>query len=245
MRLFYITLMINLIFVVSSHALDSARQQPPRHSTALTVRTHSMGFFSYGGRIVNQHPSADVYFHYQHANGWGVNLYKVVDLKDIHSGNNFLLLMANKKIVLSPRWSTTIYGGFFMEQSHHFASHGSDVAANVITTYKASKHFSLDHMAMMGNLIIDRSQADWVNRFRLLWTSGHWDVTAWSWFNNNVFDVCAYQSAGLSLYYSRLSISEKCQLNLGVTGVKMIHTTDETTAPRLNGVLMTLAVNWH
>lgn len=245
MRLFYISLMVNLFFSVSCYAHDSTRQKTPRYATALTVRTHTMGFFSYGGRIINQHPSADVFFTYQRANGWGINLFKVVDLKDIHSGNNFLLLLASKKIVLSPRWTTTVYGGAFLEQTHHFASHGSDLTANIITTYKATKHFSLDHMAMMGNLIFDRRQADWVNRFRLLLTTGHWDATVWMWFNNHVFDACAYQSAGLSLYYNRIPLTEKWSVNLGITGIRMIHSTDETAVPPVNGALLTVAAHWH
>src|SRR6185436_12125407 len=63
----------------------------PRRSTVrFATRIHSMGLFSYGGRIACENPSFDVNFIYQRKH-WGYFLFKAMDLYDHRSDNNFML----------------------------------------------------------------------------------------------------------------------------------------------------------
>jgi hypothetical protein len=225
---------------------DSIQSKRERKSTiTVTTRAHSRGFFSYTGRIISDYPATDFYFNYTTRDHWGFSLFKVVDLGDAKSYNNFLLLMMNRKIILNRKLNVNIYGGFILEQIHHFADRGSDVAANVITTYRVSKHLSIEHTGMLGNLVLARSNSDWVNRLRLIYTNNHLELTGWAWHNNRILDRSAYSSLGLSAFYNKVPVSKRVNLGAGVTGLWMISTSDATACPKKNGLLVSVSATWH
>jgi hypothetical protein len=223
----------------------ATKKKEKNYSTTLTTRVHSMGFFSFMGRLATDNPAADFYFNYTHATRWGFQVFKAMDIYDLHSSNNFALGLAFKHIAINKNLTVTPYAGFVLEQSHSIIGHGSDMTSMITTSYKLSKHFTLEHLALFPNLVFERSNADWVNRFRILYSSDHVDVTAWGWLNNHVFDETNYNSAGLSLYYSRIPVTKKLALSTGLTGLVMINTSDPTGCPKKNGVLLSIAATWH
>jgi hypothetical protein len=251
-RMFHVLfwLVLSILFPLKTlalHPTDSVNstKQQKKYAVTITSRIHSMGFFSYTGRLISDYPAMDLYFNYNYSNKWGLSAFKVVDLIDSKSGNNFFLFLANKNFILTKRLNMNFYGGFILEQVHHFADHGSDFTANITTTYKLSKHITIDHTAMLGNLVLERSYADWVNRFRILYSSRHIDLTAYGWLNNKVFDNSSYSSAGLSVYYTRIPISERITIGGGITGLLMATSSDPASCPKKNGVLFTVAASWH
>lgn len=226
-------------------SVKSKKQEKKKYTTTVVARTHSMGFFSYTGRLISDYPAADIFINVNHSNKWGLNLFKVADLRNSLSDNNFLMFLANKNFTVSKRVSINVYGGAILEQTNHFAGHGSDFVSNVTTTYKLNRHFAIDHTAMFGNMVLENKEADWVNRFRVLYASKHIDLTAWAWRNNKVLNDNTYTSVGLSGYYNRIPLSKRLSLGAGATGLMMISTSEPSRYPKKNGVLFTLAVTWH
>ncbi len=254
MKDFYSPTLIGLLFFSFSMCCfagelytDSTKTQKKekKYATTVITRVHSLGFFSYTGRLISDNPAADIYFNYNRSNKWGLNVFKAFDLYDHTSDNNFMMMMVNRNFPISKKLSVNLYGGAVLEQTHHFAGHGSDVVVNVISSYKLSPHLTLDHTALFGNLIIEKANTDWVNRVRLLYSKNHIDVTAWSWFNNKIIDQTKYSSVGLSLYYSRIPLSDRWKISTGVTGLVMLNTSDENKCPEKNGMLLTIAATWH
>jgi hypothetical protein len=225
---------------------DSAQSKKQKnYSTTAIVRMHSMGMFYFSGRLISENPTADVFLNYNYSNKWGVTMFKAVDLYQSTSDYNFMLIMANKNFIINKKLNVNVFGGFLLEQEHHLADHGSDVMGNITTTYKLNKYFTLEHMALFGNLVLERSDADWVNRFKFMFSKGHVDLTAWTWFNNKVFDQSSYTSTGLSAYYSRIPVSEHLALSTGITGFLMLESSDLIANPKKNGVVLTVAATWH
>jgi hypothetical protein len=225
---------------------DSATSKKQKnYSTTAIVRMHSMGMFYFSGRLISENPTADVFLNYNYSNKWGINMFKAVDLYQSSSDYNFMIIMANKNFVLNKKLNMNVYGGVALEQEHHLVDHGSDVMGNVTTTYKLNKYLSMEHMALFGNLVFERKNADWVNRFKFMFSKGHVDLTAWAWFNNKVFDTSTYTSTGVTAFYSRIPVSSRLALSTGLTGFLMLDSSDLIANPKKNGVVLTVAATWH
>jgi hypothetical protein len=227
----------------SDSVAQSKKQK--KYSTTGIGRIHSMGMFYFSGRLISDNPTADVFLNFNYSNKWGVTVFKAVDLYQSSTDYNFMLVMANKNFKINEKLNVNVFGGFLLEQEHHLIDHGSDVIGNVTTTYKLNKYFTVEHMSLFGNLVFERSNADWVNRFKFMFSKNHIDLTGWSWFNNKVFDASSYKSAGISAYYSRIPISSRISLSTGVTGFLMLETSDVIANPKKNGVIATVAATWH
>jgi hypothetical protein len=228
---------------VKADSVHTSRERKP--SVSAIARIHSHGFFSYTGRMISDYPALDVYFNYTLPSKWGLNVYKAVDVGDARSYNNFLLFMINKKIEVNNRLNVNFYGGFILEQIHQFADRGSDAVANIITTYKLNRHFTFEHTGMLGNLVLFRNNADWVNRFRMIYAARHLEITGWGWHNNRVLDKNSYSSLGVSAFYNRIPVSKHITLGGGLTGLLMLSTSDTSICPKKNGLLLSITTTWH
>lgn len=244
-----------LTLVLSGHAslglqadTDSTKteqQTKKAYSTTLNLRIHSMGFFSFTGRLISDNPATDVYFNYTRSNGFGFQVFKAVDLLDAHSDNNFALGLVFKHFVINKKLTITPYFGGVLDQHHSVADHGSDFVGQLATTLKLTPHFSIDHIALFPSLVLMHEDADWINRVRVMYTSKHLDVTLWGWNNNKVMDETGYSTAGMSVYYNRIPVNEKWMLGMGVTGLKVLQTSDLVNCPRKDGILLTIAATRH
>ncbi len=220
-----IYLMLFLLGSVSASAL-----QPPTDSTVLpvvakknsasvAVRVHSMGIFTYMGKVVNHNPASDIFISYTSRTGWGVSAFKVVDLSDLHSHNNFAFVLLSKSFHVGKRLTIAPSIGAALEQQHKFADHGSDLLAMLTTTYKLNQHWTMEYNAMFANLIVEHKNTDWINRLRVLYSNGHLDVTGFLWHNNGVIDAGHYLSSGASIFYNRIKLGKKVWLGVGMTGL--------------------------
>ena len=222
-------------------SVKSVKKEPRSHST-LTVRTHNAGYFAFTTRLISTNPALDFFYTYDRKQ-WGFSAFKAFDLYDHNSSNNFMLLMLRKTFRLNTRLTITPHIGTILEQNNSVADKGSDVSSIIITAYKISNHLTIDHTSIIGNLVIDPNERDWFNRFRLLYSNGHWDVTAQACHNNKVLDRdnSEYFSTALHLFYSRMKVSDHLALNAGVSGVAMCYTNAPETFEKRNGIFFTLA----
>jgi hypothetical protein len=215
-----------------------------RKSTVrFTTRLHSLGMFSYGGRIASENPSFDINFIYQRKH-WGYFLFKAMDLYDHRSDNNFILTTLFTNIKLGKVFTVTPHVGFLLEQIHSVADHGSDVGVILITTAKLSDHLRIDHSAIVSNIVFESQYRDWTNRIRVMYQSKHFDVTYFSWHNNNVFDDCGHLSTGLNVAYSRIKVSERLFISTAITGLIMLEESDLDETDRRNGLLFTIGLTY-
>ncbi len=229
---------------VSNPVKDSLQVKEKKYTIRGMARIHSQGQFWYGGRIVSPNPTLDMNFTYDRKQ-WGFFLFKALDLKSNLTDINFMLAAVNKNFHLNKRLTITPSVGFLFEQKNSFADKGTDAVFILQSSYKLSNKFTIDHSALIGNLLIEPSEKDWVNRFRLLYSHKHIDITAWLWHNNKVFDNAEYVSSTLSLFYSRIKLSDHLLLNVGASGTLMPYSSDEVNYPKKNGMLFTLAVIAH
>lgn len=208
-----------------------------------TVRIHDKGMFSYGGRICTDNPAFDINFIYERKT-FGLLVFKAVDLVDQQSPNNFMLAVLYKNFKLTKQLTFTPNIGAFIEQQYEFIGEGSDVALIGVTAFKFNSHFTVDHTMMFGNFVVEPASRDWVNRFRLLFTSRHLDITGFVWHNNHTFDSDDYGSAALSIGYNRIKLSENFNLNFSITDMVMASTSDEKSIPKGNKVMFTTAIQF-
>ncbi len=233
--------------IISGHTeipdlIDSAQNaKPDRATTKLITRLHSLGQFSYGGRIVSDHPVIDFNFTYDRKN-WGLQIFKALDLHDSNTPINFTLAVLNKRFQVGKRFTITPSAGFILEQSKTFADYGSDVVLIITSAYKFSKVLTFDHSALFGNLLLDPEQKDWVNRFRLLYSKNNLDLTAQYWHNNKIFDTTEYMTYGVSAFYSRVKIADGVSLNAEFTCLVMPYSNEPLTNPKKNGLIFTVAM---
>jgi hypothetical protein len=213
---------------------------PKRSSIKFTTRMHSMGLFSYGGRIASTNPAFDVNFIYQRKH-WGYFFFKATDLYDHKSDNNFMLTTVFTNIKVNNVFTITPHVGFLIEQRHSFADRGSDVGMIVITTAKLSDHLKIDHTAIMSNLLLEPQYCDWTNRVRVMYQHKHLDVTYFSWHNNNVLDDCGHISTGLNISCARIAIGKMAFLSAGITGLVMLRETDMEEGATRNGLVFSIA----
>jgi len=214
-----------------------------RHSkSTLTTRLHTMGYFSFTGRIISPNPALDFFYTYDRKQ-WGFVVFKAFDLYDHTTSNNFTLAMFRKNFKITDRLTISPQIGTILEQSFSFADKGSDIASIIITSYRVSNNLTVDQTMIFGNLVVDQAERDWFNRVRFLYTNGHWDVTALFWHNNKLIDHdnSEYFSTGINVYYSRIKMSEHFLLSAGVSGLTMPCSTNKGEYPQRNGVFFTLA----
>jgi hypothetical protein len=242
-KIFTIAGLMFLLLSTSSFALTDStktkKSQPSAH-WRLTARLHSQGIFSYGGRLGSENPSFDVNFTYDRKK-WGFMIFKGLDLQDHNTFYNFALIALYKNFKLSNKITFTPYMGSFLEESNSIADHGSDVVAILITSVKLHPRWTAEHMSLLPNLVITPEEKDWVNRLRLTYTGKHLDVVSSVWWNNQVFDHSYYYTTAMNIAYSRIKVREHFFMSFGVTGLLMLHTSDEEANPTKNGLMFTIA----
>lgn len=246
--LFFVALLVTMFTRASLMActmpFDSAQRKKVKPwSFKSTSRMHTRGMFAYGGRIASKNPAFDISFNYARKQ-WGFLTFKAVDMSDYTSPNNFTLAVFYKNFHLGKHLTITPHLGAFLEQPHHFAGHGSDVAIVNTTTLKLSNLFSVEHTAMLGNMLIAPAHRDWVNRMRFIVTLNHWDIITMLWHNNDVFDQADYLSGGLQLMYSRIRLSDSFDLSVGLTELSVLHSSNEQSLRKNHQLLTTLAIHF-
>lgn len=241
---FIMSLLLSPSLMANVDTPDSAQQEKTKlWSFKSTARMHTRGLFAYGGRIASKNPAFDINFNYARKQ-WGFLAFKAVDLVDYTSANNFTLAVFYKNFQIGKHLIITPYLGAFLEQPHHFAGHGSDVAIITTSTLKLTKQFSVEHTAMLGNMVIVPVHRDWVNRVRILFTHKHWDIVAALWHNNHVFDQSDYLSGGLQLMYSHIKLSDSFNISVGLTELSMLHSSPEQSLAHDHQVLTTVAIQF-
>jgi hypothetical protein len=208
-----------------------------------TVRLHTKGVFLYSGRLSCENPAFDINFIYNRP-AWGFQFYKAVDLTDHTTANNFALATFYKNFNLTRKLTFTPYIGTFLEQYHALADHGSDVVVLAVTSYKVSPHFTAEYTTLVGNLVVEPELRDWVNRVRFLFSYKHWDVTGSFWHNNQVFDEVGYASAGLTIAYSRVKLSDNFNLSVSATELGTVASSNEGSSPKINRFLLSASVQF-
>lgn len=216
--------------------LDSVRHMAPtskpnKISFMATGRVHTAGVFLYMGRVVNHNPAADLFLNVSAPRGWGLSVFKVWDLNEAHSGNNFMFGFLHKTFRLSPKLTVAPWVGGGLEQNHGFVSHGSDFMLQLVSNYKFNSQLNLEHIALFNNLYFEPSFADWTNRFKLTYSKAHVDVSGFFWHNNNLLDGRDYTSAGLGIHYTRVPISKKLWLGAGATTLATLASSNEERVP--------------
>lgn len=225
----------------SDDSVKSVKREPRSKST-LTVRVHNAGYFAFTTRIISTNPALDFFYTYDRKT-WGFMSFKAFDLYDHTTSNNFMLMMLRKNFRITNRLTITTHIGGILEQCHSVADKGSDIASIILTSYRISNNLTVDHTAILGNLALEPSARDWFNRFRVLYTRGHWDLTVQACHNNKLIDHdnSEYFSTAASVFYSRIKMSNHFAVNAGVTGVGMLCTNTPSEYAKQNGVFFTLA----
>jgi hypothetical protein len=134
----------------------------------VTTRIHSLGLFNYSGRLSSNNPAFDLNATYDRRT-WGFMVFDVMDLFDQHSDNNFTLALLYKKIRLGNRVTITPNTGFAVEQ---WGKEKGDRQI-LITAVKLTTKLTVDNSMLFCNVLVDRHDLDWVNRFRMLYTYDH------------------------------------------------------------------------
>jgi hypothetical protein len=243
-----VTLFFLLFLTLVSYGFqDSTQRQAPivqkRSSIKFATRIHSMGLFSYGGRIACDNPSFDFSMTYQRKR-WGYFVFKAMDIYDAHSPNNFMLTTLFTNIKLGKSITITPHAAFFVEQLHGLADLGSDAGLIIVTTWQLNKSVKFEYTSMFSNLLLEPEAKDWTNRFRWLYQHDHIEIIYFNWHNNNLFDHCSHFSTGLNVAYSNIKISEQIRLTTGITGLVMLRTTDRESVPKKNGIVFTMGLSF-
>ncbi|HTH55122.1 MAG TPA: hypothetical protein VL728_03705 [Cyclobacteriaceae bacterium] len=246
MKRILLSLSLSILFT-SAYSFAPGDSVPPakrerRSKSTLTIRTHNAGYFAFTTRIISTNPALDFFYTYDRKT-WGFMSFKAFDLYDHNTSNNFMLMMLRKNFKLTNRLTITPHIGAILEQSNSVADKGSDISSIIITSYRISNNLTVDHTAILGNLVIEPSERDWFNRFRMLYTNGHWDVTLQACHNNKMIDHdnSEYFSTAGSLFYSRIKVSDHLAMNIGVTSVGMLCSNTPSEYAKQNGVFFTLA----
>lgn len=219
----------------STHAADNSRA-----TIRIASRLQSLGYFSFGGRLVSDNPSADFYAAYNRKS-WGASIFKVFDLYDHRTPNNFTLALVYKDFHVNNRMTVTPYLGILLEQLNSVADHDSDISSMLNLRFKLSKAITLEHTSLFSNLVLEKELQDWVNRFKLIYNKSNYSITWIAWHNNSVFDNSYYYSTGLSAFYNNIKLTEKLSLNSGITTHQMVYSSDENVNPKKHGILLTVA----
>lgn len=228
--------------ILPSDSLKQVKPNPGAHIRS-TARLHTKGMFNYGGRICSDNPAFDVNFIYDRKQ-WGFLFYKAFDLKDHTTANNFALAVFYKNFRLGNKITFTPHGGILLEQPQRFADHGSDFVFIATTAFKVNPRFTVEHTAMLANLLIEPDLRDCVNRLRLLYSSRHLDITYMLWNNSKIFDKNSYTSTGLTIAYSKIPLSDSFNLSAGMTGLSVIQSSHTESVPETNRIVLSLALQF-
>src|SRR6185369_13077534 len=128
MKNFLLTVLPFMIVTVAlADAGDSipAPKKEPRSKSTLTIRTVTVGYFAFTGRVISTNPALDFFYTYDRKQ-WGFSAFKAFDLYDHNTSNNFMLLMLRKNFKITDRLSITPHIGTILEQSNSVADKGSD-----------------------------------------------------------------------------------------------------------------------
>ena len=200
------------------HPQDSSSKRLQKADFTSSTQLTSLGYFSFGGRLVSDNPAFSTNFAYDRKS-WGASLYKVFDLYDHHTANNFTMALLYKNLRLGERFTITPNAGIVLEQLESFADHASDFTTMVTSQFKLTNRFTLEHTAMLSNFLLEKSHMDWVNRAKVIYEDGQYNITWLAWHNNNLLDSSSYYSTALSIFYNNIEISDRFHLNSGVTGL--------------------------
>ncbi len=245
MKALALTLSILWMAVAVQAGTDTTKIAESKKPTwKATARIHSMGLFSYGGRLVSQNTVADFHFVYQHRT-WGFQFFKAADLGNGHSPINFAMAVFNRPFHFSDKLTLTPHVGVVLEQFESLADHGSDAAAMLTLAYRLHPRVTLEHTALLANLVMEPELRDWVNRLRLLYSYQHLDVTLFAWHNNAAFDAQEYATLGLSVFLSRMKLAGPVRFQVGLTGLYLASASDESARVNANGVFATLGMSIH
>jgi hypothetical protein len=225
---------------------DSATITPIKATRAYTIttRVHTMGLFMYMGKVVNHNPAADIFFNTTGPKGWGISAFKVVDVNDIHSNNNFAFAFISKTFHLGDRLTATPFIGGGLEQQHGFVSHGSDVMLQLQSGYRINKKLTIDHIAIFNNVLFYTEFSDWTNRFRLMYSDGHVDITGFFWSNNALIDKASYTSTGMSIFYNRVPVAKRLWLGAGLTTLATVNSSNPEVLPAQTGIQFSTALTF-
>lgn len=240
MKIILLATALSLHFQLAANVLpgDSVTVAVSRKSNMrLTSRLHNVGIFNFSGRMASSNPAFDMNFNYDRKT-WSAFLFSAVDLADRRSDNNFTLALIYKRFQLGKKLSITPNIGLVV------AGYGQAYEDRliVITSYRWSQRLTVDHTGIVAN-IIEGSDHDWVNRWRFMYAATkHVDVTFSLWHDNKIMDHADYLSTGLNVFYNRIKLSKNLVGSVGVSGLVMAQTSDETQCPKKNGLMLTLAV---
>jgi len=225
---------------------DSAKviKKQKLYSLRSTTRLNSMGLFSFGGRVVSDNPALDINFVYDRKE-FGFLFFKAMDLYDHRSDNNFSMALLYHHFKLGSRLTITPNLGFVMDQTRKVAGPGSDASVIIMTAFKLSQRLTIDNSAVMPNMVMEASNRDWINRFRLLYSNNHLDMAMIVWHNNKVFDHTEYLTTGLNVTYARINVNDHIFINTGITAVFMPYSNDQDEYPKKNGLVFTVATVLH
>jgi hypothetical protein len=232
-----------LVSITFAQTSNSEERKSTKSIIKSTARFHTIGIFSYGGRIAGNNPAVDVNFIYEYKTV-GFQIFKSFDVSESTSSNNFMLAALYKNFKVSNKITFTPHIAAAFEQQHSFAGHGSDMGLITITTLKINQYFAIDHTMLVGDLIVNPESRDWVNRVRLLFTSKHVDITTSLWHNNNLFDNDDYASGAISIAYNRIKISDHFNVNFAVTDIGIIQSSDEHSYPPGNNLVFTTSMQF-
>jgi hypothetical protein len=225
---------------------DSATLTPPKakRTYTITTRVHTMGLFMYMGKVVNHNPATDLFFNTTDPKGWGISAFKVVDVNDVHSNNNFAFAFISKSFHMGERLTLTPFVGGGLEQQHGIVSHGSDVMLQLQSGYRINKKLTIDHIAIFNNVLFETQFADWTNRFRLMYSDGHVDITGYFWHNNNLIDDATYTSTGASIFYNRVPVAKRLWLGAGITTLSTVGSSNQENLPKQTGIQISTALTF-
>lgn len=231
-----LTISIQVLAFQSSGDSATVTQPEVKRSYTVTTRVHTMGLFMYMGKVVNHNPAADIFFNTTGPKGWGISAFKVVDVNDVHSGNNFAFAFISKSFHVGKQLTVTPFVGGGLEQQHGFASHGSDFMLQLQTSYRINRKLTIDHITIFNNIYFYPEFADWTNRFRLIYSDGHLDITGYYWNNNGLMDNATYTSTGLSVFYNRIAMSKRLWFGTGITALATVESSNDENLPKQTGI---------
>ncbi len=221
---------------------DTVKQDSDKYQLRLTARMHSMSFFGYGGVLVSKNTAADVNVTYNRKR-YGAMFIKAVDLQDIHGSYNFTLAAAYARFELSKRFTVMPYLGASIEQCEKVIDPGSDAVVFLISSWRVTNRFTIEHCARLTGLVMEPENFDWLNRFRFMYAKDHLDLMLMLWNNNAFFDDAGYTTMGLNAAFARMKVSERVTLSTGITAIVLADIYHEDRNDFNNGLMLSIAAS--
>ena len=221
---------------------STEKKSAPPSPLKLISRLHSAGYFGYGGFIASHNPSADIMLKYDQPR-WGYFIVKAADMYDLHSHYNFTLSMFYLNIPVGRSITISPYLGGAFDQTRKIADRGSDAMSFLTTTWRINPQISFEHVARFSNILIETDYLDWLNRFRLNYSSQHISLAGMVFSNNRIFDEDAHTSIAASASYSKIRLTEHSFLSTSITGVVVTKATDQELSDDCSGLFFSIAVS--